>query len=119
MMLDTPKWMSVLMTIMGAFMSKKMKQRMMALKKPDCWAAPAAQGQPHPARTTSPSGSKGAGRLGWILTPPISLKNRPGGVCTRSQLSKSIEKQKGAIPEPNPGFSYRRMGLSSVISFVG
>ena len=43
MMLDTPKWMSVLMTIMGAFMSKKMKQRMMALKKPDCWAAPAAQ----------------------------------------------------------------------------
>ena len=43
MMLDTPKWMSVLMTIMGAFMSKKMKQRMMALKKPDCWAEPAAR----------------------------------------------------------------------------
>ena len=43
MILDPPKWMAVMMSIMGAFMSAKMKRRMMQLKKPDCWAGPAAQ----------------------------------------------------------------------------
>eukprot|EP00320_Phaeocystis_rex_P000568 CAMPEP_0119072188 /NCGR_PEP_ID=MMETSP1178-20130426/58200_1 /TAXON_ID=33656 /ORGANISM="unid sp, Strain CCMP2000" /LENGTH=311 /DNA_ID=CAMNT_0007054175 /DNA_START=152 /DNA_END=1087 /DNA_ORIENTATION=- len=43
MILDPPKWMALMMSIMGAFMSAKMKKRMVLLKGPDCWAGPAAQ----------------------------------------------------------------------------
>ena len=43
MILDPPRWMATMMAIMGAFMSAKMKKRMVLLKKPDCWAGPAAR----------------------------------------------------------------------------
>ena len=43
MILDPPRWMATMMAIMGVFMSAKMKKRMVLLKKPDCWAEPAAR----------------------------------------------------------------------------
>ena len=43
MILDPPWWMATMMAIIGAFMSAKMKKRMVLLKKPDCWAGPAAR----------------------------------------------------------------------------
>ena len=33
------RWMSVLMSLMGVFMSAKMKKRIVLHKKPECWAA--------------------------------------------------------------------------------
>jgi hypothetical protein len=39
MMTDPPRWMKMMMTIFGVFMSAKMKSRMVMFKKPDCWAA--------------------------------------------------------------------------------
>merc|ERR1712070_1369053 len=39
MITDPPRWMKMMMTIFGVFMSSKMKKRVLTLaKKPDCWA---------------------------------------------------------------------------------
>ena len=43
MILDPPQWMATWRAIMGAIMGAEMMKYMVLLKKPDCWAEPAAR----------------------------------------------------------------------------